>query len=194
MNRLSRILGILMLAVSLGGCGGESELVPEEPVASEAAPTEGLLFASSAEDIVMTEAPKGSPFADAEKAAAARATAGESKKRATAAPSGGNVSGAGDGLTLTAAQVKAVVKAKTPQVRACYERELKKHDGLRGKVVIGWTIGANGSVSGASAVLNSTSNSAMIPCMTRAISKWRFPRAQESFDVEYPFVFKPRDW
>ena len=192
MNRLSHILGVLMLVASLGGCGESSEPLEDEPAVVEATPAEGLMFASSAEDIVMKEAPKSSVFAEAEKAAATKA----SEKRKTAPRAGG--SGSGDSVeavsALTADQVKAVVKAKTPQVRACYERELKKHDGLRGTVVVGWTIGASGTVSGARAVRNSTRNSEMIPCMTRAISKWRFPRAKESFDVEYPFVFRPRDW
>ena len=98
------------------------------------------------------------------------------------------------GRTLTAAQVKAVVNSKMPQVRACYEKELKKRDGLRGKVVMSWTIAASGAVSGARVVSNSTRNPTMVPCMIRAVAGWSFPKAEAPFDVEYPFVFKPRDY
>lgn len=172
------------MSLALAGCGEEPE-----PIAEEATPSPelggGLLFASSADDIVMKEAPKGAIFGESPKEAA--------PAPATAARAGGDAPSTG-GRPLSAKQIKRVVKAKTPQVRACYERELKMHDGLRGKVVLGWTIRADGTVTGARAVSNSTRNSAMVPCMTRAVANWRFPRASEAFDVEYPFVFKPRDY
>ena len=195
MRRPLALLGALLLSAPLAGCSEEPDPLPPEP-AEEAAPSDGLLFASSAEDIVMKEAPQGSVFADAEaEAQAEREAAAKAARASTAARAGGGSSDdrGGEGI-LTSAQIKAVVKAKTPQVRACYERELKKHDGLRGKVVLGWTIQPSGKVTGARVVRNSTRNSEMTPCMVRAVSDWRFPRAQEPFDVEYPFVFKPRDW
>ncbi|MCO4770107.1 MAG: AgmX/PglI C-terminal domain-containing protein [Deltaproteobacteria bacterium] len=181
-------VALVAFLLLLPGCGEEP--VPEEPETAAPAPAaDAPLFASAAEEIVMKEAPASSVFAKAE---AEKKAAAQASKESTAAR-GGEAEYQG-GRTLTADQVKAVIKAKTPQVRACYERELKKHDGLRGKVVIGWTIRANGSVSGARAVQNTTRNQTMIPCMTRAVSDWRFPRAEASFDVEYPFKFKPRDW
>lgn len=184
---MHRILAVVFLCSALVAAPGCGEEPPEEPVVEatpEATPDpDASLFASSAEDIVMKEAPQGSVFA------AAKAEPAPAPAAAAAPPPADS-----GGRTITPAQVKAVVKAKTPQVRACYERELKKQDGLRGKVVLGWTIKADGRVTGARAVRNSTRNTAMIPCMISAVSSWRFPRAEAGFDVEYPFVFKPRDW
>jgi len=203
------LLALAALLLLLPGCGEEpAPAEPETPELAEPAPAEaaepaegGALFASAAEDIVMKEAPSGSIFGSAEAKGDAKAKPAATKPAATtaatstAARTGGGGAGEVDGgRTITADQVKAVVKAKTPQVRACYERELKKREGLRGKVVLAWTIRANGTVTGTHAVRNTTRNTAMIPCMTRAVSQWRFPRAESSFDVEYPFVFKPRDW
>lgn len=194
------LLALAALLLLLPGCGEEpAPAEPETPELAEPAPAEavepaedGALFASAAEDIVMKEAPSGSIFGNAEaKAKPAATTAATSAAARTGGGGAGEVDG---GRTITADQVKAVVKAKTPQVRACYERELKKREGLRGKVVLAWTIRANGTVTGTHAVRNTTRNTAMIPCMTRAVSQWRFPRAESPFDVEYPFVFKPRDW
>ena len=198
------LLALAALLLLLPGCGEEpASAEPETPEMTEPAPAEaaepvedGALFASAAEDIVMKEAPSGSVFGSAEaKGEAKTKPAATTASASTAARAGGGGAGEVDGgRTITADQVKAVVKAKTPQVRACYERELKKREGLRGKVVLAWTIRANGTVTGTHAVRNTTRNTAMIPCMTRAVSQWRFPRAESPFDVEYPFVFKPRDW
>jgi TonB family protein len=189
MNRSLSLLGALVLSVFLTGCGEEPAPVAEEP-ATEAPASEGLMFASSADEIVMKEAPAGL-FADAK--AEAEADAAE-EKRETAARAGGSGDDRGGAGILTSDQIQNVVRAKMPQVRACYERELKRHDGLKGKVVLGWTIRPDGSVGGVRVVRNTTRNAEMTPCMLRAVSEWRFPRAAEPFDVEYPFVFKPRDF
>ena len=176
-------LAAFLAAALLLGCGEEPAPPPPEPPAS-AASADAPLFGSAVEDIVVSEAkpalsltftPQPTPAAPASD---------------TAARAGGE---SGGGRTISPEQVKAVVAAKLPQVRACYERELKNREGLRGKVVLGWTIGANGRVSGAHLVKNGTRSSAMVPCMIRAVSSWTFPRAEAPFDVEYPFTFKPRD-
>jgi len=96
------------------------------------------------------------------------------------------------GRTLSASQIKAVVRRNAPQVRACYERQLKQSPGLRGRVKIGWTIGADGRVRSPSVVSNSTRNRTMLPCITKAVRSWKFPRAESPADVEWPFVFKPQ--
>jgi len=184
-------LGLLL--VSLLGCPSEEAAPPPAPTpapAAEAPSEEDLgasLFASSAEEIVMKEsAPALGALAKPEPAIR---EPDDVKKKRQAAPKE-----ASGGKTISAAQVKAVVKSKMPQVRACYEKELKKRDGLRGKVVMSWTIHGSGKVSGVRVVRNTTRNSAMVPCMIRAVSKWTFPKATAPFDVEYPFVFKPRDY
>ena len=79
-------------------------------------------------------------------------------------------------------------------MRACYERELKRKPNLRGKVVLGWTIRADGHVRSARAIRDTTGNAGMTRCIVKAVGAWRFPRAEAGQDIEYPFSFKPRDY
>ncbi len=189
------------LIALLGGCPAEetvSQPAPVEPAPAASAattadpdPAAGL-FGSSVDEIVMKDRAPALGLGKVEEGGAPDArnkTRRAGEKAATAA-----APEAVGGRTLTAAQVKGVIKSKTPQVRACYEKELKKRDGLRGKVVMSWTIGASGKVSRVRVVRNTTRNSTMVPCMIRAVSTWTFPKAEASFDVEYPFVFRPRDY
>ncbi len=185
------------LIALLGGCPAAEtapQPAPLEPAPAASAttaadpdPAAGL-FASSVDEIVMKER---APSLGLGRVEEVREPDDAKKKRLAAEKQAAADAG---GRTLTATQVKGVIKSKTPQVRACYEKELKKRDGLKGKVVMSWTISASGKVSGVRVVRNTTRNSTMVPCMIRALSSWTFPQAEASFDVEYPFVFRPRDY
>jgi TonB family protein len=190
------------LIALLGGCPAEETASQPAPVdvapaasattTADPDPAAGL-FGSSVDEIVMKDT---APSLGLGKVEEVREPDDLKKKRLAAEKKAAQRATAEDtgGRTLTAAQVKGVIKSKTPQVRACYEKELKKRDGLKGKVVMSWTIGASGKVSRVRVVRNSTRNSTMVPCMIRAVSTWTFPKAEASFDVEYPFVFRPRDY
>jgi len=92
-------------------------------------------------------------------------------------------------------QIKRIITERVPQVRACYERELKKSPGLGGKVLVSWTIQKDGTVSSPRVRKNTTGSSRLAPCITKAISRWHFPESSSTSDVEYPFVFKAKeDW
>jgi len=92
-------------------------------------------------------------------------------------------------------QIKRIITQRVPQVRACYERELKKSPGLGGKVLVSWTIQKDGTVSSPRVRKNTTGSSRLSPCITKAISRWHFPESSSTSDVEYPFVFKAKeDW
>ncbi len=187
-------LPTLILFASLLGCPVEETVSAPPPPEPAAVPQDdgggGGLFASSADEIVMKDrAPSLGSLTQAP--GDIREPDDVRKKRVDTSAA---VTADLGGRTLTASQVKAVVSAKTPQVRACYEKELKKSSGLSGKVVVSWTISASGKVSGARMVRNTTRNSAMVPCMIRAVSSWTFPQAESPFDVEYPFVFRPKDY
>jgi outer membrane biosynthesis protein TonB len=92
-------------------------------------------------------------------------------------------------------QIKRIITERVPQVRACYERELKKSPGLGGKVLVAWTIREDGTVSSPRVSKNTTGSSRLAPCITKAVARWRFPESSSTSDVEYPFVFKAKeDW
>ena len=126
----------------------------------------------------------------------------------TSTSSGGSVGSAGPALpslndpglgrtggrTLSAEQIQTTIQHNSGQVRACYERELKSTPSLQGKVVLAWTIGADGRVRSPRSARNSTGNRELSTCLHRAVRTWVFPRAESPQDVEYPFVFKPREF
>jgi len=95
--------------------------------------------------------------------------------------------------SLSSSQIKSTILKRIPQVRACYERELKKNSSLAGKVLATWTIRPDGSVGSTRIKRNTTGSRALLPCITKAVSSWRFPASKSSADVEYPFVFKPTE-
>ena len=79
-------------------------------------------------------------------------------------------------------------------MKACYERELKSTPSLRGKVVLAWTIGADGRVRSPRVVRNTTGNRELQRCVAKAVRGWAFAKAQSPQDVQYPFVFKSTEF
>lgn len=95
---------------------------------------------------------------------------------------------------LNADQIRTPIKRNMAQVRACYERALKTNDGLKGKIAVSFTIGADGKVRSPRASSNSTGNSSLAKCVVGRVRSWRFPTAAGPTDVVYPFNFEPRDF
>jgi TonB family protein len=102
--------------------------------------------------------------------------------------------GRSGGRTISPDQIQATIQQNSGQVRACYERELKSSPSLQGKVVVAWTIGADGRVRSPRAARNSTGNRELSGCVKRALRTWVFPKSESPQDIEYPFVFKPREF
>lgn len=192
----SRTLFSVILAFLLG-CGGAPPPVEEPPDATPEEPDEAAIRAAMAEvqlepSVEEAEAEPATPGAFAMLTQGTKkADAEPSKKRVTAASKSDPGLGVEGGRTLSGDQVQAGIRPNLPQVRACYEKELKKGGDFGGKVVVAWTIGADGKVRSPRVVGNSTGNRAMLPCITRVVSRWRFAKAESPTDIEYPFRFKP---
>jgi len=91
------------------------------------------------------------------------------------------------------ADIRNTIRTSLPQVRACYERELKARPSLEGKVVAQWSIAPSGHVQSPRVRSNSTASSSLASCITRVLKGWRFSSASHASDVEYPFTFRPRE-
>jgi ferric-dicitrate binding protein FerR (iron transport regulator) len=84
-----------------------------------------------------------------------------------------------------------------PLIRACYERQLKRHPGLSGKLVLRVSIAENGSVTKVGIDRNTLAKNGtskvgatrVATCARAVISRWRFP-AGNSAEVVYPFLFR----
>ena len=88
--------------------------------------------------------------------------------------------------------VASVINRRRGALIGCYERELKKNPTLKGKVVVRFTIGTAGRVTGAKVASSSLSSSAVGSCVVSRIKGWRFPKPDGgSVSVSKSFVFSP---
>ena len=83
-----------------------------------------------------------------------------------------------------------VVRHYLPQVRACYERQLRNQPELHGQITMRFTVGAGGRVTSTSVVSNSTGSDALATCVASNLRSWRFPEPEGGpVAFEYPFRF-----
>ncbi len=196
-GRSSLALFSIALLVAINGCGADSEPAEEAAEATEAPEPEGGGFQlGSAADLVVVSEDVGDQLSmlslgDPSAAEPTPAPVEPATPKPRRTDPGLGVAG---GKTVSATQIKATIRQNSPQVRACYERQLKSTPSLRGKVVVAWTVGADGKVRSPRAVSNTTGNRDMLPCIRRAVKSWQFARAESPQDIEYPFVFKPREF
>ncbi|MFT5430954.1 MAG: hypothetical protein ACI9OJ_001633 [Myxococcota bacterium] len=88
--------------------------------------------------------------------------------------------------------IARVVRRRANSIRACYERRLQVKAGLQGKLTVRWTIGMNGSVTGASSASNTLGDSAVTSCILRVVRRMRFTKPEGGVCiVQWPFVFNP---
>lgn len=86
----------------------------------------------------------------------------------------------------------SVVRRYAPGIQFCYDNELRKHAGLRGKLVVSLVVLANGSVSEAVIVEDSLNSPAVRECVLSQIRGWQFPAIPTgSTSFKTPFVFTP---
>ncbi len=86
----------------------------------------------------------------------------------------------------------AVVRRYAPGIQFCYENELKKSPGLRGKMVVSLTVEPDGRVSNVILVEDTLRSAAVSDCVLAQMGGWKFP-AIETGTVTFktPFVFTP---
>jgi TonB family protein len=83
------------------------------------------------------------------------------------------------------------VRTHLDAVQACYFHFWKSDPSLRGRVVVHWTISADGSVSRVKIEENAMGSAAVADCVKDVVSHWRFPALDGGpIDVSFPFAFK----
>ena len=86
----------------------------------------------------------------------------------------------------------AVVRRYAPGIQFCYDNELRKKPGLRGKLVVAMVVLANGTVSEATIVEDTLNSPAVRSCALAQIRGWQFPAiASGVTSFKTPFVFTP---
>jgi TonB family protein len=180
--RISPLLLAVPLLALVGCFGSDGAEDPESQPASEIA-------LAPSDSVVVEEVPSTSKFA------LSMAPEPEpTPEEAAPAPASKSVREVDDGKGLDAGQIRGPIKRNSAQVKACYERELKKNPGLAGKIALAFTIGADGTVRAAKATRNSTGSKPLAHCVASRVRGWVFPPAEGATEVEYPFVFEPRNF
>lgn len=97
--------------------------------------------------------------------------------------------------TYTSKQVHQVVMANSGNVRKCYREILDESPGkdIIGRIVVTFTINAQGEVTDAGILTNTFDDKRMADCVMASTLFWDFPESDTFMDTEvvYPFVFSP---
>ena len=108
---------------------------------------------------------------------------------------GGSVEGGssgGGGEFRSNSSLLSVVRRYAAGIQFCYDNQLKKQPGLRGKLVVSLTVLANGSVSEAIVVQDDLRSGGVVDCVLAQINTWKFPAIEQGVvSFKTPFVFTP---
>jgi hypothetical protein len=92
---------------------------------------------------------------------------------------------------LSPQEVNKVIGRRMGAIKGCYERALRRNPGLKGKVMIRFTIAGSGKVSAARATMNELTPD-VGSCIVSAFKRFRFPQPDGgSLTMESPFLFTP---
>jgi TonB family protein len=88
--------------------------------------------------------------------------------------------------------IRRIIRRHINEVKFCYEQEAMKHQDLRGRVVVQFTIAATGQVVSSSVAQSTTNNGTVDQCIAGAVRRWEFPKPQGGgiVIVSYPFVLE----
>ena len=88
--------------------------------------------------------------------------------------------------------IRNVIRAAQPQIRFCYEEELKKAPKLAGRFTARFVIDEKGVAQEISFSKDTLQQPAVTACITKVLSSLRFPAPSGgSVSVRYPFSFSP---
>jgi hypothetical protein len=96
-------------------------------------------------------------------------------------------------VDLAREALNRVVKQHLKELTDCYERGLIKNPELKGKIVLSWSIFADGSVHEVEVESNTLEDPAVTRCLSNRPPTWTFPKPAggEPVRVSFPFVFSP---
>ena len=94
--------------------------------------------------------------------------------------------------SIGAAEVRAVARAHTEDLRRCYESALSNVDSASGRVVVRFVIDPRGKVAAANLAQNDVGIPGVGCCVVRRLAAWSFPAPKEGSYaiVEYPFTVR----
>jgi hypothetical protein len=95
------------------------------------------------------------------------------------------------GPALSREEIRMVVRAKLPQVRACFEAGLAHTPELGGRVLLRFAIQRDGKAGDIEVVEDELPDPSVASCIVAALPTWQFPRPRDGQPVviSYPFAF-----
>jgi hypothetical protein len=99
------------------------------------------------------------------------------------------------GPPLTREEIRLVVRAKLPQVRACFDAALVHAPDIGGRVLLRFTIGPDGRAASITVDEDELGDASVVDCLRGELASWQFPRPRDGvpITVAYPFVFSSAD-
>jgi hypothetical protein len=96
--------------------------------------------------------------------------------------------------SLDREEIRAVIRQHTSEVRACYEARLARLLALRGRVVVNFVIGSDGTVVGSFIRHTTMHDRTLEICVGRLVCRWQFPKPLGGgiVNVTYPYNFTPQ--
>jgi len=95
-----------------------------------------------------------------------------------------------DSADVDRAALSRYIRDRLGAIRGCYERELKRNPGLKGKVVVRFNITPAGRAGDIRIEENSLGSGEVTSCITNLMRSWIFPfKPPDEVPVQYPFLF-----
>lgn len=85
--------------------------------------------------------------------------------------------------------IRQVIGRNQAAVRSCYQKGLVKNPSLAGKVTVRFQVGTSGTVGDVAAEAEGFKAPDVVECVRKAVGEMRFPPAQTTSAVTYPFIF-----
>ncbi|HMI82522.1 MAG TPA: AgmX/PglI C-terminal domain-containing protein [Polyangiaceae bacterium] len=172
------VASLLFGLLSSGACGGSGPAPsPATPASNPSAPTASY--------------PDPSPVPPEPVAAAATSSA--TPGPAAPAASAGK---ANDGPDRSLNDIRAVVANNRDAFRACYDKAVKAHPGIKGTYTLKFVVNPDGTVKSAEADSTKSEIHAvdLDTCAVGALKSLKFPPSKRGMEssVNYPFDFKPQ--
>ncbi|HEX9297381.1 MAG TPA: TonB family protein [Polyangiaceae bacterium] len=169
--------GMILFGISSFTACGESQPPAKSP---ETAPSEATPAAATAD---MPPASTGQP---------PPAVATPTGTSLAASPPASTASGP----DRTLDDIRAVVASNRDSFRACYDRSLKGHPGIKGTFVLKFVVNPDGTVKSAEAdqAKSQIHASDLDTCAIAALKGLKFPPSRKGMEstVSYPFDFNPK--
>ena len=92
-------------------------------------------------------------------------------------------------LEMYASRVRFVIRRYyAARAQTCFDRATRNNPGLRGTVVIRFTIGSDGNVTDSSAIRNTTGEENLGTCLANQVGSWQLPAPEGGpLTLEMPF-------